>query len=653
MKLHRLFGGILAVLIFLAAWPLFSQHGGKGDVYVVTRHYTDGGLEYRYWKNGQSVQRFSTDGYSLGERCDVGGDVYQAWTDNDNGRHFVEKNNKMHHSITHNSNVAEVNSLCVSGGDIYAGGYESNPKDKWVAIVWKNDKVHWRLTNGSYNASVHSLCVSDGDIYAGGGENNQESTNMATVWKNGKLHQRLTNGGYNANVFSLCVSGGDVYAGGVEDSPDGNMVATMWKNGKLYQRLTNDRYNANVESLCVSGGDVYAGGYEDDSDGNQRLTVWKNGNLLYRLCNDGHVALVFVKAGGEADESNHLPLANRPDYKYGYVSLAIKGTNVNLRHQSQAKGDVIRQTNTGDVFIAEKWPVTNVENGMEWFKIVLSPDPKSGVFIPFNAYVAAPYAVDNPLTSSDVKRVIETPVGEGFAALSLSAENQRRMALDNGSIFHISGLSVGEEYAIYKEPSLKSVKKRFPITEEASDIWNILVVDKSRPGWFQIIGDAALISSGWVEAKLETLEIDDFSLGQFMSLCLGANVPEIMEKWGPGKVVTRDNSALIYESDWHTVDNTTKMQFDGLEVSFTDHRNFSFKLTRRGAGMGGIFIGEDWCNKDYLKSVFSPSSEETEGQQWYLNRGRDGWLYSYSIVFGTNGLVSELNFNCEDADLSH
>ena len=364
----------------------------------------------------------------------------------------------------------------------------------------------------------------------------------------------------------------------------------------------------------------------------------------------------------------------------GYVRVSIKGTNVNLRPKPQAKGAVIARMNTGDVFIAEKWPVTAVEDGSKWYKIVLRPDPKSGVIVTFldafsyydedregtvspaNAYVSVQFTEESPLAAGDMEGIMETPAGEGFSALDTSPENQRRMALGNGGVFYAGGLfpegSNRKEYAAYREPSAKSGQKKYPLTEKNVNRGELYVVDKSTPGWFQIITDSTPVSSGWIQAKPEFSQIEDFSLGQFMALCLGANVPEIVRKWGPGKIVSRDNSVLG-ESWWHSVENNTKMSFDGLEVSFTDARNFEFTLTRRGAGMGGIFIGEKWCDKEYLKRVFAHfSSEKIQAdkrqdgaEQWSLNLGRDGWFYNYEIVFGADGLVSELHFDCRDANL--
>jgi hypothetical protein len=56
---------------------------------------------------------------------------------------------------------AAVNSLVVSGSDVYAGGYSANASSTSVAGYWKNGT--WvGLTNpyGSYDAAVNSLAIS-------------------------------------------------------------------------------------------------------------------------------------------------------------------------------------------------------------------------------------------------------------------------------------------------------------------------------------------------------------------------------------------------------------------------------------------------------------------------------------------------------------
>jgi hypothetical protein len=292
MKPFRLLGGIIAALLLFATAALFSrQQGATGDVYAVTRHGDYYQWEYRYWKYGQSVQPFSTDGHSLGQRFDAGGGMYEVV--DDDGTIVVKKDGSTIHSMGKGISDANIISLFASGGDVYAGGHEIGAKGKWVATVWKNGEVHKRLSNGEANANVKALSLSGGDIFAGGNEANTEGWTTATISKNGKLLQRLTDGDYyDSEVFSLCVSGGDVYAGGYGfDEKQGIVYATVWKNGKVCQRLTDSSNTTVVYSISVSGGDFYSGGHSG-----HKPTVWKNGEFLYKLGeDDGNVALVFIK----------------------------------------------------------------------------------------------------------------------------------------------------------------------------------------------------------------------------------------------------------------------------------------------------------------------------------------------------------------------
>ena len=350
----------------------------------------------------------------------------------------------------------------------------------------------------------------------------------------------------------------------------------------------------------------------------------------------------------------------------GYVRLTIKGENVNLRPEPQAGGAIVAKVNAGNVFIAEKWPITD-KSGSDWYRMVFRLDAKSGGIVPFwgvfsyydaeleanvsprVAFVSARFVDATPLASGDMKQIMETPEGEGFSGLDISPKNQRRMALDKGGVYCVSDLfpegSKIKEYAVYRASSTKTGQKKYPITEENEYLGTMFVTDKSTPGLLQIIGSNSRYSSGWIKANPKVWQNEGFSLAEFMSLSLGANVPEIMRKWGPGKIVSRSI-------------NLTKMSFDGMEIAFNDDRNFKFTLSRKGTGLGGIFIGESWCDKDYLKRMFAHVSPEQiqvgkqgGAEQWTLNLGRDGWIYSYEILFGADGLVKELRFECQDVFL--
>ena len=100
----------------------------------------------------------------------------------------------------------------------------------------------------------------------------------------------------------------------------------------------------------------------------------------------------------------------------GYVRLAIKGTNVNLRPGPRAAGSVIAQMNTGDVFIAERNPIINDDDGSQWYKIVLAADAGSNKISAlsekdsrFNndaAFVRADFATISQLKEGDMERIL-------------------------------------------------------------------------------------------------------------------------------------------------------------------------------------------------------------------------------------------------------
>jgi hypothetical protein len=108
----------------------------------------------------------------------------------------------------------------------------------------------------------------------------------------------------------------------------------------------------------------------------------------------------------------------------GYVRLAIKGTNINLRPLPRAAGGVVAQMNTGDVFIAEKWPITCEDDNSEWYKIVL-PATNSGKikalcdwdkrFKANVAFVSAKFASVSPLKPGEMGRIQKTPVDVGYS----------------------------------------------------------------------------------------------------------------------------------------------------------------------------------------------------------------------------------------------
>jgi hypothetical protein len=97
---HARWGGVLAKMAAAAV----TEQVKDQDVYTVT---SDGGKK-KYWKNDVETQAFNIDGRFN----------------------------------------ASADSVFVSGGDVYAAGYEVNPYGKPVATVWKNGSVLYRLGDG-------------------------------------------------------------------------------------------------------------------------------------------------------------------------------------------------------------------------------------------------------------------------------------------------------------------------------------------------------------------------------------------------------------------------------------------------------------------------------------------------------------------------
>jgi len=141
-------------------------------------------------------------------------------------------------------------------------------------------------------------------------------------------------------------------------------------------------------------------------------------------------------------------------------------------------------------------------------------------------------------------------------------------------------------------------------------------------------------------AEKATVEFTDaIDVGLLVRSNLGSDVQEIGQRWGSYKEL-EDGS----------------LSFDGLKVWYYDTRDFRFTLTRKGAGMGGIFVGVDWCNKDYIEKTFgklmSIEKSENDGvEQWSFQNIPDGWLFRIHLTFDKKGLVNEFNFNGESINL--
>jgi hypothetical protein len=85
-------------------------------------------------------------------------------------------------------------------------------------------------------------------------------------------------------------------------------------------------------------------------------------------------------------------------------------------------------------------------------------------------------------------------------------------------------------------------------------------------------------------------------------------------------------------------------------------RNIDVTITRRGAGLGGIFVSEEWCNKEYIEKTFGQMEIDKRTidngmERWTFGGGTDGWVFHVFLEFNPKGQVSEFQFHCTDVRL--
>ncbi len=111
------------------------------------------------------------------------------------------------------------NAIFIDGDDIYIGGHLNHyPSLDRVACYWKNG-VRVDLTGMDDDAEVRSLFVSSGHVYAAGIINDK-----AVCWKDGAT--TYLSGTESSKANSITVLGTDIYVAGGEDK-----FPAVWKNG--------------------------------------------------------------------------------------------------------------------------------------------------------------------------------------------------------------------------------------------------------------------------------------------------------------------------------------------------------------------------------------------------------------------------------------
>ena len=248
----------------------------NNDIYVAG---SDNGAVY--WKNNREIRLPADDATSV---FVSGNDVYVAGSYNynisDTPKAVYWKNGT--EVLLDRDNVYGywggfgVNSIFVSGNDVYAAGYEG-PN----AVYWKNGKEIYLTSSTIGTAFIHarSIYVSGQDVYVDAYGITPGSP-FQVFWfaENGTfVPGNLSNPFSPGEGNSLFVSGSHVYIAGTQELPARYPpTAAYWKDGNVISLPTSE-INSFGNSIFVSGNEVYVAGYESATYPISYAVYWKNG----------------------------------------------------------------------------------------------------------------------------------------------------------------------------------------------------------------------------------------------------------------------------------------------------------------------------------------------------------------------------------------
>src|SRR4030095_9516840 len=166
--------------------------------------------------------------------------------------------------------VLLVETLAVSGGDVYAGG--SWGVDKW-------DGISWSRLNGLFGQAYRLAVSGSGDIYASGLEFQIGGTccyNYAK-WNGAGWSGIWGNGGWE---LGLAGYGNGFITGGASSTGIGLWNGTTWVLSALGLTPNTSSLNDDVWAIALSGNDTYVGGSFTVADGTavNHITTWNGTN---------------------------------------------------------------------------------------------------------------------------------------------------------------------------------------------------------------------------------------------------------------------------------------------------------------------------------------------------------------------------------------
>jgi hypothetical protein len=232
-----------------------------------------------YWKNGVITQLSSSSG-TVNSINVSGNDVYVAGTINN--RPILWKNTA---PIISSDTTGEIFDVKVVKGSVFASGCFLEPISmKILPLFWKNGVPYFLNTLPSTSEGKgYSLFVNNSDVYVCGYLTSVYGNN-AIIWRNGGIVYVDTNS--KSFLYSITIYGNNVYAVGV--NYDSNLMSKpmLVANGANPMLLNN---YGGANNVFVNGGDVYISGYTTDSiSKNNTARVWKNNSIYLSMNNNSN-----------------------------------------------------------------------------------------------------------------------------------------------------------------------------------------------------------------------------------------------------------------------------------------------------------------------------------------------------------------------------
>ena len=333
----------------------------------------------------------------------------------------------------------------------------------------------------------------------------------------------------------------------------------------------------------------------------------------------------------------------------GFVVVQTTTDNALLRKGPTEASEAIAKLPADVMLLVENWVVVDPADGTSWYPVAqVADDTIPNIRGERTRYLRRPLYINESLVRETEESVppITPVVGYDDLAGSPPASQRRMVEMQSVKSFSLPG---NKAVMAYTEAFSGSAPLLDKLSSDAYSECDLVAIADLKPGWLLIVDRSGHFDTGWVEAARVRVENhpDGREAAYLVALNLGANVPEIMRRWGPGRIAGRAAEKL-----WYGFSSTTELAFEGLRVSYRSQNDFSLKLWRKGAGLGGIFIGEDWCDKDYIQKNFGKlftikkSVNDNATESWTFGGNPKGWGFRFHLTFDAKGLVEECQFSC-------